>query len=338
MRLLWDSPPAGRSGVGWRAGSGTCNIGRDGGGGYLEHYRIGPLAYASELDLPELERAGPSAALPVIAIRLGRAPQRVTSPVVHGPAYEANVREFLFRVAGVATYYVRDGAEVIVDPVADAPAIDVRSYLLGSIFAAICHQRGLLPLHASAIATPRGAVAFLGDSGAGKSSLAAFLAGRGHAVLADDICLIDPSAPINSRVLPVSPWLKLWQTTLDSLGQPSHGLTRTFADENKYRIPVRTGYPAAALAEVILLDVAAEGGEAETVRFELLPPARAIHAVLELTYQWWLVRATGQQERYFLRCGQALQGVRVHRMYRPWGFDRMKLTLDALEAHLIQPG
>ena len=56
-----------------------------------------------------------------------------------------------------------------------------------------------------------------------------------------------------------------------------------------------------------------------------------------MTYQWWLVQCLGQQEKYFLRCGQALQGVRVYRMYRPWGFDSMETTLDAVEAHLATP-
>jgi hypothetical protein len=42
----------------------------------------------------------------------------------------------------------------------------------------------------------------------------------------------------------------------------------------------------------------------------------------------------GRTEQYFLRCGQALDGVRVTRMRRPWSFDAMENTLLAFEAHL----
>jgi hypothetical protein len=42
----------------------------------------------------------------------------------------------------------------------------------------------------------------------------------------------------------------------------------------------------------------------------------------------------GRTESYFLRCGQALEGARVTRMRRPWGFDTMEATLTALEDHL----
>jgi hypothetical protein len=44
----------------------------------------------------------------------------------------------------------------------------------------------------------------------------------------------------------------------------------------------------------------------------------------------------GRTEQYFLRCGQALEGVRVTRMRRPWSFDAMETTLSALEAHLAE--
>lgn len=300
----------------------------------LKYYRLGPLLYCSELELPELQPVAPSPDLPTVMIRAGRAPKRLSFPLGSEPDWEANATEFLLRIDGVATYYVRDGAEVLVDPAADAPELDLHSYLLGSVFAAVCHQRGLLPLHASAIGTPRGAVAFLGHSGAGKSSLVAFLAQRGHPILADDTCVVDPLAPLPRRVLPVAPWLKLWRTTLDALGERSEGLPRTFVDEDKYRFAMPADQPATALAEVIVMGHAEPGSEAETTRFEKLAPAHAIRAVLELTYQFWLIQATGQTERYFLRCGQALEGVRVYRMRRPWGFDAMEATLAALETHL----
>lgn len=46
-------------------------------------------------------------------------------------------------------------------------------------------------LHASAVDTPSGALAFCGSSGAGKSTLASGLAGRGHTRLADDALIFE---------------------------------------------------------------------------------------------------------------------------------------------------
>jgi hypothetical protein len=266
-----------------------------------------------------------------VSIRLGEAPAKLSEPLAVAESYEANDGEFLLRLPGVATYYVRDGVEIVIDRTAGAPELDVRSYLMGNLFAVLCHQRRLLPLHASAIATSRGAVAFLGTSGAGKSSMVAFLSKRGHRVLADDVCLIDPAAPRHQRVLPVAPWLKLWSTTLEAMGESSHGLSRIFSDDEKYRYELQQPEAPTRLAELILLERAESPAE---VSFERLAPAHALHAMLDLTYQSWLVRAIGRTESYFLRCGQALEGARVTRMRRPWGFDAMETTLTALEGHL----
>jgi hypothetical protein len=266
-----------------------------------------------------------------VQIRLGETPAALAAPLATADSYQANDTEFLLRVPGIATYYVHDGVEIIVRRDAGAPDLDVRSFLMGNLFAVLCHQRGLLPLHASAIATPQGAVAFLGASGAGKSSIAAFLGRRGHRILADDICLVDPAAPQDRRVLPMAPWLKLWSATLDAMGESSHGLSRIFSDDEKYRYVLEQPEAPAPLTELIVLERVEEQAE---VSFEPLAPVHALHAVLDLTYQSWLVRETGRIDRYFLRCGQALDGVRVTRMRRPWGFEAMDATLVALEAHL----
>jgi hypothetical protein len=301
----------------------------------LNNYRIGPFLYVTDLLLPELPPGTPEEGEQPVRIRLGATPTTLSAPpLASSDSYQANDTEFLLRLPGTGIYYVRDGTEIVVNRETDAPELDVRSYLMGNLFAVLCHQRGLLPLHASAIATPRGAVAFLGASGAGKSSLVAFLARRGHRILADDICLVDPAAPRDQRVLPMAPWLKLWDGTLDAMGESSRGLSRVFSDNEKYRYVLRQDVAPAPLAELIVLERLEDRAEAS---FERLAPVHALHAVLDLTFQSWLVRATGRTDRYFLRCGQALEGVRVTRMRRPWGFDSMEATLTALETHLAAP-
>lgn len=302
---------------------------------HLNSYRIGPFRYVTELALPELPIEIPEREAVEIRIRLGQAPAALAAALATAPSFEAGEQEFLLRIPGVATYYAHDGAEIVVDPEAGAPEIDLRSYLMGSLFAAVCHQRGLLPLHASAIATPQGAAAFLGASGAGKSSIAAFLSRRGHRILADDICVVDPGAPREQRVLPVAPWLKLWDTTLEAMGENSQGLMKVFVEDEKFRYTLDQLETSAGLAELILLE---RDDTLQQPLFERLSPVQAMQAVLDFTYQAWLVRATGRIEHYFLLCGRALDGVRVTRMRRPWGFDAMDSTLAFLEEHLIMRG
>ncbi|MGI8771659.1 MAG: hypothetical protein ACR2JE_09495 [Acidobacteriaceae bacterium] len=302
-------------------------------------YRIGPFCYQTDLSIPEL-KLGPVDGCPVINVALGVIPEALLQPLINTKDCQAAIDEFLLRIPGVAGYYARNGREVTVQLEPGAPALDVRAYLLSSIFAALCHQRHLLPLHAGAVRTERGVVAFLGASGAGKSSLIAFLARRGYPVVCDDICLIDPAAPLERRVRPVAHWLKLWRSTMDVLGEQPDLRMRTFTEDDKYRVGLADDETPLPLAELIILrkmdleeNHDGESGLRRTI-FRELTPAQAVQSMLQLTYQAWLVHGTGQTPAYFERCGKALGGVKAFSMERPWGFAAMDATLDALEEHL----
>lgn len=125
-----------------------------------------------------------------VVIRLGTVPARLEGAEHVWGRNQLKGSEFLLTVAGVARYLVRGGAEIIVDPEHGAHPESLRLYLLGSVFGALLHQRGELVLHASSVATDRGAVLLLGRSGHGKSTLAALLGRSGHRLLGDDKAVV----------------------------------------------------------------------------------------------------------------------------------------------------
>jgi len=76
---------------------------------------------------------------------------------------------------------------------------------------------GALVVHASALAIGTRAILLAGRAGAGKSTLAAFLAGRQMEVLADDGALLD-GGPAEIRVLPSYPGLRLYRDSAVAAG------------------------------------------------------------------------------------------------------------------------
>jgi hypothetical protein len=62
---------------------------------------------------------------------------------------------------------------------------------LSSVAAVAAHRRGCEGFHAGALIANGGAWVVIGDKGAGKSSLLAMLALRGHPVVADDVAILD---------------------------------------------------------------------------------------------------------------------------------------------------
>ena len=135
------------------------------------------------------------------------------------------------RLAGGESFRLRyaDGIEFVLDRAgttiwANWPdpwtLDDVATYLLGSVMAFVLRLRGVTCLHASAVAVDGEAVALVGPAGAGKSTLAAALANRGHAVIADDVVALSHR---DGRFFlqPGTPRIRLWPESVAALyGSP----------------------------------------------------------------------------------------------------------------------
>jgi hypothetical protein len=301
-------------------------------------YVLGGIEFASELPLPELPECAPAVAttLPRISIRVGHVPFALPGGIEVDPDCLATPTEYLLRVPGIALYRVSNGTEVVVEPDQDAIPMDIRAFLLGTIFAVLCHQRGLLPLHASAVSTGTGVAAFLARSGQGKSSLVANLAKRGFHIVADDICLLDSSVSGEPLVIPTAPWLKLWRASLQQLGQPIEGLDQVFSEDDKFRVPISGNASVRqSIRKLIFIGDLAKDA-AEQVNVKELARVHALPLLMNQVHQAYLVEAIGKRQESFLRCGHVLSQARAYRLIRPWGFQHMAETIDAIEALLLE--
>ena len=146
-------------------------------------YRLAGLQIASDFPLVGVQACSNDAAgNNDVAFR--RAPvsaERASAATMDfdGQHIEYNRTEVLLDLPRVGRFLVRAGREILIDPAPASHASEVRAYLLGTAFGMLCHQRGITPLHASAIDVADGCVAFVGASGAGKSTLVAALAQQG---------------------------------------------------------------------------------------------------------------------------------------------------------------
>jgi hypothetical protein len=302
-------------------------------------YLLGGITLFSEIVLPELPLIQQQDATPhPVTIRLGDIPGDLPEAIEIDPDCFATASQYLLRIHGIARYLVTGGREIVVSPDNSALPLDVRAYLLGTIFTVLCQQRGLLPLHASAVSNGRpgnegkGAVAFLARSGQGKSSLAAHLAQRGFRVLADDLCLIDPTPADEVMVIPAAPWLKLWRNSLQHLGKQADGLQRVFSEDDKYRLPLAGSLAPEPIRKLIFIE---NNEESSTTTLKDISPVEAIPLLMNLTHQAYLLQATDQLQKSFLLCGRVSSQARAYRLIRPWSLAHLKSTVDTLEKFLL---
>ena len=107
-------------------------------------------------------------------------------------------------VPGVARFrFGRSSRRVIARPDPAAGPGLVEDAYLRAVLPLALQVQGMEVLHASAVCSPRGVVAFCAESGTGKSTLAAGLGERGYRPWADDAVAVDTSSiPVTSARLP----------------------------------------------------------------------------------------------------------------------------------------
>ncbi|MDJ1180896.1 hypothetical protein PJF56_18710 [Roseofilum sp. BLCC_M91] len=102
---------------------------------------------------------------------------------------------------------------------------DTATYLLGPVLGFVLRLRGITCLHASAIAVGQEAIAFVGDSGAGKSTTAAAFAKLGYPILSDDIVALVPQDN-HFFIQPAYPRIRLWSSSVKILFESPDALPR----------------------------------------------------------------------------------------------------------------
>lgn len=276
-------------------------------------YRAFGLLIDSELDLPELADD-----------RTGGEPDVVIA--LHHDSAPAEPREGYWFTPEDLAFRIRDGDRIDIWAPAGTAREDVSIWLLGTVMAALLHQRGRLTVHANCLETPAGmTIAFAGDSGAGKSSLAAMAAAAGWAVLGDDLLALDGDGAVHPGVLR----LKLWRQDLALLKMKPDGLRKVASDLDKFHVPLAPVHDGARkLRRIYTLERGALG-------FERLEGVAAARALLANLYRFGVgqeVRGgTGDQFTETLALADKLE---IWRFSRPDDRDGLADQFAALAAHL----
>lgn len=102
-----------------------------------------------------------------------------------------------------------DGRQIGARPLPGGTLEGFHTYLLGQVLSFALIKLRLDPLHATVVTVDGGAAAFLGESGFGKSSLAAAFIAAGHRLVTDDL-LVVTDGPGGPTAHPGPPRLKLF--------------------------------------------------------------------------------------------------------------------------------
>jgi hypothetical protein len=235
--------------------------------------------------------------------------------------------EGMLFVKDVGLFRVRDGREVAVTR---APGVDedlIRLYLLGTVMAMLLYQRGLLVLHASTVAIDGGAVAFMGESGRGKSSLAAALHDRGHAVVADDLTPVDLCAGV-ALAIPGFPQLKLYAEVADALGRDRESLRLLHPQLEKRGWRVTSGFSTTRLPLTCVYIL----GEDQVSTIEPIRPSETVIELVCHSYPTRLQHSAGAA--HFRQTAHLARAVPAYRLKRPCSLATLPALAELVEEHV----
>ncbi len=296
------------------------------------YYNAFDLIWKLPFECPELQPSPPPQHSPDITIRLDKVPDSLNSSCPAGPLMQVTPEKVLFRFPNVASYLVNGGDEIIIQPEGDVDH-QVRLFLLGTVSALLLMQRGLLPLHASGVVTPNGAVLFAGHSGYGKSTLLASFLSREYPMITDDLAAIH-IADAKPMVLPSFPNMKMWTDSLAKLGQEATDLKRVRGPElDKFSVPV--AFEMATEPMLLHAIYVLQPQNDTAVRLEPLVHAKKFNIFLDHTWQKLTLRRQGRHVTHFQQITAVANQIRVARVFRPEKPFLLDELTDAIEADFL---
>lgn len=292
------------------------------------------LSISSEMKIPELKKQKEEKKEQV-KIEYGEVNKSKNKNKKH-PSLERTEDGFLCYMKDFGGIKVKNKKKIVVSPESGSEENGFRFLVSGIALGLLLHLRGFITLHASAVAIQGRAIAFIGQTGMGKSTTAAALHARGHPIITDDLLVLNTMED-SVRAYPGFPHLKLTPESIaKSVNEdPDHvpkidpdGPKRSFAAEKNF---LRDPLP---LQSIYALDYQEEklNTASSSPYSEAIGGKEAIIELVRNSYVARLFPKEAVSERH-LRCSSELaQTVPVYRLYR----EKSLSTLSTLAAFIEQ--
>lgn len=266
--------------------------------------------------MPEKKQFHPQFPLSDVEIRQVETVKDLNQPALSSGWLQMTENEFRMVAADVGTFYAANGKSIRFSPDAAATNESIELYMNGSVFGAILHQRGILPIHGSSFVYNGSGIMLCGHSGAGKSSLTSALCLSGKATfLTDDVTpiLFYDGKP---AILPKSDRVKLWDDSLDQLSEKRDGLKRIRPQDNKFYLDIENSASEPhPLHQVVIINVDDEIAEPVA---EQMTGAEGFSILQKEIYRLFYLRAIPQRKAlYFTQISKICNQCTIQHVTRP---------------------
>jgi hypothetical protein len=225
---------------------------------------------------------------------------------------------------------------------ADLDAVEIRSaqtdqsailpvLMAGTVTSFLLTLRGSTVLHASGVELDGRALAFVGPSGQGKTTLATLVALHGARLLTDDVLTVDPGPPVTC--LGGATELRLREAAASLADTAPAGATRRTADDRMALTLERAPAVPYPLAAIVVPNPSRTDPE---LQLTLVEPSLALMAMLAIPRVYgWATRDV--LARDFATLSALTNAVPVYKAVVPWGPPFDPTIAEALTRLLAEP-
>lgn len=293
----------------------------------MHFYQLYGLTVQSTLRLADLAEISLPDQNPDVTIQLvtdGCIHDYVPQEVAQQPiALQVDLVDALVYLQDTGVFIIQGGCKIVLVAAQEAKPEKTCQALLGVVLAVLLYQRGLYILHASAAAIGNTAIAFLGDSGAGKSSALATVIDQGFMGVTDDLTAIQLSTS-NALLYPGVPKMKLSAAVAHRLKLAD--LAPETAEESAFSFATASHSDVFALQNLYILAYGPDWS------IEPIPQQKGI---IELLRFYGLKSVLPVRDRHhFKQAAQLAKYVRLYKLQRPQDLNQLPKMPEILKDHI----
>lgn len=245
-----------------------------------------------------------------------------------GSYYCVNEENIVLHVEDIGKFTISGGNKIKVKQNKATNPELISIYILGSCFGALLLQRGMIPIHGSALVENGKCFIVTGDSGAGKSTLSAALRKSGSMFMADDISAVRFVDSEEIEVLPAYPQQKLWKDTVEAIIGENSTLTKIGGNRDKYYYPVNNHFYSSPLKLSAIFEIKLY--DSEDVICNELSGIEKLNTLICNTFRTKFVNNRTFSKDFFMMYGDIAKRIPIFRIYRP----AHKYTVDELVSYI----
>lgn len=275
----------------------------------MYHYFAFGLHIHSDFKLPELLAGNPEK---VADVTIQAGPVQEQARALEGGSLAGGESWLTLQVKDTGQLHMTEGTRITYETVPQGNPNTLRLFLLGAGLGGILHQRKTIVLHGNCISTDgQTGQIYVGDSGAGKSTMAAWHYHSGAKILADDLCAVVWDQQGDPWVLPSYPQIKLWRESLRLLGMNPTQFSPLHNREDKFAIPIHERFWATPVRLTHVYDLKPEHTEERPYS-----GAEKFNTLLRNTYRYVFLSRMGMTQVYFAELMKLVDKVSVSQATR----------------------